>query len=73
MKNIEELRRACNALYLEVPAPVGDDVKAKAEAVIKDLEQAQERLEWLDCLEAAGVDNWQGIDIAFDIREYGKI
>lgn len=24
----------------------------------------QERLDWLDCLESAGVDNWSGIDYA---------
>ena len=28
---------------------------------------------WLDCLEAAGVDNWQGYDEAFEIkREWEK-
>lgn len=28
---------------------------------------------WLQCLEEAGVDNWQGYDVARDIwREYSK-
>jgi hypothetical protein len=26
-----------------------------------------ERSEWLDCLEAAGVDNWDGIDMAYEM------
>jgi len=26
--------------------------------------ETRDRLDWLDCLEAAGVDNWQGIDVA---------
>ena len=25
--------------------------------------------EWLNCLEQAGVDNWEGYDIAIDIRD----
>lgn len=31
--------------------------------------EMQERLAWLDCLEAAGVDNWCGIDVAHDMAE----
>jgi len=27
---------------------------------------------WLRCLEAAGVDNWEGFDIAIDIQERRK-
>jgi len=29
----------------------------------------EERSNWLSCLEAAGVDNWEGYDIAQDIRD----
>lgn len=28
-----------------------------------------ERDDWLDCLEAAGVDNWGGWDYALEIRD----
>lgn len=28
----------------------------------------KERCDWLDCLEAAGVDNWQGIEEAIRIH-----
>lgn len=31
-----------------------------------------ERLKWLDALEAAGVDNWQGIETAHEIYEEMK-
>ena len=27
-----------------------------------------ERDDWLDCLEAAGVDNWHGCDVAAEIQ-----
>jgi len=29
-------------------------------------EEMRDRLLWLDCLEQAGVDNWQGTDLAAD-------
>lgn len=32
------------------------------------LERMEKELRWLYCLEAAGVDNWQGIDYAYDMR-----
>ena len=32
----------------------------------------EKRLLWLDCLEEAGVDNWEGMDYACDLfRERG--
>ncbi len=37
---------------------------------VEDFETAEEdreRLRWLDALEAAGVDNWDGIDYAYEI------
>ena len=36
--------------------------KAEYERLLKDSR-------WLACLDAAGVDNWEGIDTAFDIQE----
>ena len=36
-------------------------------------EQVKEKLDWLQCLEAAGVDNWEGYDYAGDMyrEKYG--
>ena len=36
--------------------------KSEYERLVKDSR-------WLACLDAAGVDNWEGIDTAFDIRK----
>lgn len=33
----------------------------------REYEEMQNRLRWLNCLEAAGVDNWQGTDTASDM------
>lgn len=32
-------------------------------------EDLEKQSEWLDCLEAAGVDNWRDIDLAYEIRD----
>jgi hypothetical protein len=43
-------------------------------AATKQLDPSQERVEleerstWLGCLEAAGLDNWPGVDVAPEIR-----
>lgn len=34
-----------------------------------ELKKLQERDDWLSCLEAAGVDNWCGWDLACEIRD----
>jgi len=33
---------------------------------VNEYEEMRDRLLWLDCLEQAGVDNWQGTDLATD-------
>ena len=32
-------------------------------------EYMQKQMDWLDCLEAAGVDNWSGISYAYEMLE----
>jgi hypothetical protein len=34
---------------------------------ISEYNQMTKRLDWLECLEAAGVDNWQGIEEAIEM------
>lgn len=36
---------------------------------LKEYKELQERDSWLYCLEAAGVDNWSGFDLACEIRD----
>jgi len=45
-----------------------DIIAANVEAVLNALDDAQDRLDWLACLEAAGVDNWSGYKIAREIK-----
>lgn len=37
--------------------------------LLEELKKADKDLNWLGCLEAAGVDNWGGIDYAYNLRE----
>ncbi|MEW5249929.1 hypothetical protein [Microbulbifer discodermiae] len=34
-----------------------------------ELDRLRERDDWLSCLEAAGLDNWDGMDLAHEIHE----
>ena len=50
------------------PSDGGDGGAAKLRARIAELEA---RDAWLSALEAAGVDNWQGMDVAREIHNGG--
>lgn len=47
-----------------IEAGDGEDI----EKLRKELDELRERDRWLSALEAAGVDNWQGIDYARELR-----
>lgn len=39
----------------------------------KEYDSLKESQQWLTCLEDAGVDNWQGIEYAYELkRDYEK-
>lgn len=44
-----------------------EEEKNKNEELTKQITNLQKRCVWLDCLESAGVDNWEGIDVAREI------
>jgi hypothetical protein len=48
----------------DVPALLAEIRRLQAE-----LAKAAEDVDWLRCLEAAGVDNWEGIETAIEMRE----
>jgi hypothetical protein len=51
MTAIQNLQRACSALYLEAPQSVAGDVQQKANAVIAKVKEMQTTLESLFCCE----------------------
>lgn len=38
----------------------------------KEYDSLVEDSDWLSCLESAGVDNWGGIDYAYELKEEDK-
>lgn len=48
---------------IDMELPLSD----RASALIGKLSVADEELEWLSCLNAAGVDNWSGCEYAADL------
>jgi len=45
-----------------------DDLDEAGKEFLEELKQADKDLNWLECLESAGVDNWSGIDFAHELR-----
>ncbi len=53
----------------------GDDImplNTVKTITISEYERLKDLERWVDALNAAGVHNWGGIDIAFDIKEEGE-
>ena len=48
------------------------DLELHCNELEKQLKVLKERSAWLSALEAAGVDNWEGIDVAVEIFEESK-
>ena len=49
-----------------------DDLKtcySLYEELVSENKELQQKLTWLNCLETAGVDNWDGIDYAYDLMK----
>ena len=45
------------------------DTKEMVTITKEEYEDLLSGAHWLSCLESAGVDNWQGIDFAYEIME----
>lgn len=50
-----------------IPIQTGRELAAKLTKALTTIEEQNERLKWLDALEAAGVDNWEGYDMAREL------
>ena len=46
-----------------------EDVKELVLHITDELDRLNAREDWLTCLESAGVDNWSGIDFAYELRD----
>ena len=64
----DELAHLPNDLVNENLSKIDGYIK-NIENIQKYINQGVEDSEWLSCLEQAGVDNWEGYNIAVDIRD----
>ena len=62
----EELRKAQQNARKQLEFPK-EEIKMQVSIALEDYSKMMERLAWLDALEAAGVDNWEGISYAREI------
>ena len=70
---IQDLYTALSEIRYESETDYVDSTVDKAEMLLSELESYIETLEykskWLECLEAAGVDNWEGCEYASELME----
>ena len=75
MKKLSETPRTDETLNLPYSANIAMFAR-KLERELNELKKDKERLEedsnFLSCLQACGVDNWEGYDDACDMFEEGK-
>lgn len=64
-KEMIEVNKICMEYYMDKSYNLETELKALKEVNAK----LQADSDWLGCLEAAGVDNWEGYDIAQDYRD----
>lgn len=59
------------AAALPAPAPAPAEAGGGSTVIQDRVAELEERVRWLDALEAAGVDNWQGVDVAREMLAGG--
>ena len=65
----QELRDQASNIGVNVADANGDDIQYKLNEMANRVEKLEEREHFLECLEACGVDNWDGIDYAYEMLE----
>ena len=69
--SIEELADVNNAAMLHYMNKL-IELESSNKRLKEYTERLEKRVDWLECLEAAGVDNWEGYSVAWDIKD-GKL
>lgn len=57
------------AKFKELLSHLNSEENEMALELLSELKEAENNLHWLDCLDSAGVDNWDGYEIAQDMYE----
>ena len=67
----QDIRKQANAIGANVADMNGESIRDRLNELATNVEELENRELFLNCLEAAGVDNWDGFDYAHDMMEEG--
>ena len=65
----QKLRKQANNIGANVADMEGNSIRENLETLAAEVQALEEDAKFLSALRAAGVDNWDGYDYAFDILE----
>ena len=65
----QKLRKQANNIGANVADTEGNDIREFLTELATEVEQLEEDVKFLQALRAAGVDNWDGYDYAFDLLD----
>lgn len=65
----QDLRKQANNIGVNVADIQGNDIRDRLNELADRVEVCEEREHFLECLEACGVDNWDGFDFAHEMME----
>ncbi len=63
----QDLRKQANCIGANVADTEGDDLREALNKLADRVAEVEEREHFLECLEACGVDNWDGFDFAHEM------
>lgn len=65
---VQDLFNVIRNLVEYTDKPLIDFIEDEIQPMKNKIIELEDKAEWLSCLEAAGVDNWEGFSIAQDIQ-----
>lgn len=65
----QDLRKQANSIGANVADMNGDSIRDRLNELATKVEKVEEDAKFLRCLEASGVDNWDGFDYAHEMMD----
>jgi len=67
----QDIRKQANAIGANVADMNGESIRDRLNELATCVEELERRELFLNCLEASGVDNWDGFDYAHEMMDEG--
>ena len=65
----QDIRKQANCIGANVADMNGDSIRDRLNELATNVEELENRELFLNCLEACGVDNWDGFDFAHELMD----